>query len=611
MDQDNIPTASQEQFKEKDILENTMSKDSDSEYPDHSNKSLKEILQIFQEMIERGDQQELYKHAEGIKAAFYKALKREKIAAGFIEPSENNVVNEDDQTESNISLNPFAEVERGFKELFNRYKTLRSDFLQTIEKQKEENLAKKLEIIEELKELLEKQEDLHHTFPAFRELQNRWKSIGPVPQSNSKNVWETYQYLVEKFYDFVKINNELRDLDLKKNLEMKVELCEKAEALSEEPNAVLAFKKLQKLHEEWREIGPVSKEMREEIWDRFKKATAVINKNQQQFFENQKDIQKQNLELKKALCERVEAIVAMEGEKDWNALTKEIENIQKEWKGIGFASKKDNQKIYERFRSACDQFYNAKREHYSNFKSVMQENYEKKIALCEQAEALKDSTDWKRTTDQLISLQKKWKEIGPVARKQSDVVWKRFRAACDEFFENKSKYYNSVDDSFEQNLAKKLELIKEINDYKLDTKELENREALKDFQARWTEIGFVPFKDKERIQAAYRHALEQKFGDIRNLDQENKLSRYKKHIKEVQTFSKGGGLRTERERLVQKYRQMEQDIAVLENNIGFFTKSKNADSLLLEIDKKISAAKYELAQLEEKIKLIDNQKEQQ
>ena len=241
----------------------------------------------------------------------------------------------------------------------------------------------------------------------------------------------------------------------------------------------------------------------------------------------------------------------------------------------------------------------------------MQENYEKKIALCEQAEALKDSTDWKRTTDQLISIQKKWKEIGPVARKQSDAVWKRFRAACDEFFENKSKYYNSVDDSFEQNLAKKLELIKEITDYKLDTKELENREALKDFQARWTEIGFVPFKDKERIQAAYRHALEQKFGDIRNLDQENKLSRYKKHIKEVQTFSKGGGLRTERERLIQKYRQMEQDIAILENNIGFFTKSKNADSLLLEIDKKISAAKYELTQLEEKIKLIDNQKEQQ
>ena len=612
MSQEINPTAPEEQFKEEDILENAMSNDSFVEYPDHSNKSLKEILQIFQELIDRGDQQEMYKHAEGIKAAFYKALKREKIAAGFIAPAENEEGAEDEHSEAVISHNPFAEIERGFKELYAQYKTLRGSFLQNIEKQKEENLVKKNAIIEELKNMLEKQEDLHLTFPAFRELQNKWKSIGPVPQANNKDTWDTYQYLIEKFYDYVKINNELRDLDLKKNLEIKLDLCQKAEELVNESNIIQAFRKLQKLHEEWRELGPVNKEMREEIWERFKKATSAVNKKQQEFFEGQKESQKQNLDMKAALCEKVEAITNAEGEKDWNALTKEIEKIQNDWKNIGFASKKENQKIYDRFRAACDVFYNAKRDHYAQFKGVMQDNYDKKIALCEQAEALKDSEDWKRTTDQLINLQKKWKEIGPVARKQSDIVWKRFRAACDAFFENKSKHYSSVDDTFEQNLQKKLELVQEINDYKLDNKASENNEALKDFQTRWVEIGFVPIKEKERIQAAYRHALEQKFGEIRNPEHENKINKYKKHIREVQSSSKGDrGVRAERDKLILKYRQMESDIAVWENNIGFFAKSKNADSLLLEIERKITTAKEELAQLEEKIKLIDNQNDQQ
>ena len=574
---------------------------------------MKEIVQIFQELLDRGDQQEMYKYAEGIKASFYKALKREKIAAGFQLPQETAESREEEQSESLVSNNPFAELERGFKDLYLKYKTLRSGFLQNIEKQKEENLKLKNEIIEELKELLEKQEDIHQTFPAFRELQNRWKAVGPVPQSHNKDVWETYQYLVEKFYDYVKINNELRDLDLKKNLEMKTELCEKAEALIDEQNIVQAFRKLQKLHEEWRELGPVSKEIREEIWERFRLATSKINKKQQEFFEGQKDEQKKNLEKKRELCERIETIVnsANEDKADWNFLTKEVENLQSEWRGIGFASKKENQRIYDRFRAACDIFYNAKREHYSQFKEVMQENLEKKTALCEQAESLKDSQDWKKTTDQLISLQRKWKEIGPVARKQSDAVWKRFRAACDTFFENKSKHFSLVDEDYEQNLNKKLEVIREINEYKLDTRSIENAEALKDFQNRWSEIGFVPIKEKERIQAAYRHALESKFGEIRNPEQENRLNRFRKHIREIQATGKGDKMiRVERDKLVQRFRQMEADIAVWENNIGFFAKSKNADNLLADIEKKITKAKEELSQLEEKIKLIDSQNEQ-
>jgi len=613
MSQELNTTAPEEQFKEVEILENTQSKDSLSEYPDHSNKSLKEIIQIFQELLDRGDQQEMYKYAEGIKAAFYKALKREKIAAGFHTPIESTEGTEVESEDNQVSNNPFAELERGFKELYSRYKTLRFSFLQTIEKQKEENLHLKNAIIEELKTLLEKQEDLHQTFPAFRELQNRWKAIGPVPQASNKDTWDTYQYLVEKFYDFVKINNELRDLDLKKNLEIKIVLCEKAEDLINEPNIVQAFRKLQKLHEEWRDLGPVNKEQREELWERFKTATSNINKRQQEYFEGQKEDQKKNLELKSALCDKVEVIsnIANDENKDWNSLTKEVEQLQSEWKSIGFASKKDNQRIYDRFRAACDLFYNSKREHYSQFKSVMQENLEKKITLCEQAEALKESQDWKKTTDLLINLQKKWKEIGPVARKQSDIIWKRFRAACDAFFENKSKHFSSIDDSYEQNLNKKLELIQEINDYKLDTKASENVENLKDFQARWSEIGFVPIKDKERIQAAYRHAIETKFGDVRNPEEENRINRFKKHIREVQSSSKGEwGIRAERDKLVQKFRQMESDIAVWENNIGFFAKSKNADTLLVDIERKIAGAKEELSQLEEKIKLIDKQNEQ-
>jgi hypothetical protein len=613
MDQELNTPASQEQFKESELHENTTSAETLSEYPDHSSKSLKEIVQIFQELLDRGDQQEMYKYAEGIKASFYKALKREKIAAGFQLPQEAAESKEDEQSESLVSNNPFAELERGFKDLYLKYKTLRAGFLQNIEKQKEENLKLKNEIIEELKELLEKQEDIHQTFPAFRELQNRWKAVGPVPQAHNKDVWETYQYLVEKFYDYVKINNELRDLDLKKNLEMKTELCEKAEALIDEPNIVQAFRKLQKLHEEWRELGPVSKEIREEIWERFRLATSKINKKQQEFFEGQKDDQKKNLEKKRELCERIEIIVnsAKEDKADWNSLTKEVENLQAEWRGIGFASKKENQRIYDRFRAACDLFYNAKREHYSQFKEVMQENLEKKISLCEQAENLKESQDWKKTTDQLISLQRKWKEIGPVARKQSDAVWRRFRAACDAFFENKSKHFSSVDEDYEQNLNKKLEVIREINEYKLDTRPIENAEALKDFQNRWSEIGFVPIKEKERIQAAYRHALESKFGEIRNPEQENRLNRFKKHIREIQATGKGDKMiRVERDKLVQRFRQMEADIAVWENNIGFFAKSKNADNLLADIEKKIIKAKEELSQLEEKIKLIDSQNEQ-
>ena len=578
-----------------------------SEFPDYSTMNLKDIIQAFQDMLDRGDQQELYKNADAMKAAFYKVLKKEKIAAGVFE--ESSAV-EGESEEQTVSNDAFGEIEKVFKEVYSRYKESRANYVQELEKVKEENLAKKLEIIEKIKELLDKAEDVNSTFPAFRELQNQWKSITLVPQAQAKGLWESYQLYVEKFYDYIKINNEFRDLDFKKNLELKTQLCEKAEALENEPNVVTAFKELQKLHEEWKELGPVAKEYRESIWERFKAITSVINKKHQGFFENLKDEQKKNLVEKTALCESAEEIAGKQvsDSNEWNVLSKQMEALQAKWKTIGFASKKDNQKIYDRFRAACDKFYNAKRDYYSNFKNVMQENLAKKEALCEQAEALMNSEDWKKTTDQLINLQKVWKEIGPVARKQSDIVWKRFRAACDHFFDNKAKHFGEVDEKYDGNLAAKLALIEEVKAYEINDSKESNIQAMREFQNRWNAIGFVPFKEKESIQEAWNKAMDIHFADIRSLDSEKKLNKFKKMVLDMKNSGKGDrGLRMEREKLILKFRKMEQDIATLENNMGFFAKSKNADALIADIQRKIEIAKGELVQIEEKIKVIDSQ----
>ena len=553
-------------------------------------------------MIDGENMQQLYKHAEAIKAAFYKNLRKEKIASGIEQPAEaagEPAAETETPADEPVSFNPFAEIERGFKDLYSQYKVKRTAYTQELEKNKEENYQEKLAVIEDLKALVEASEDLNQTFPRFREIQNRWRAIGPVPQAKVKDLYDTYQHYVEKFYDYVKINKEFRDLDFKKNLEAKENLCEKAEKLSEEEDVVGAFRTLQKLHEQWKELGPVSKEFRESVWERFRAATAVINKKHQAYFESQKGNQKENLEAKTALCEKVEAIAQAEvkDSTDWNALTKEIENIQKDWKKIGFASKKDNQKVYDRFRAACDEFFAKKREFYSEFKNQMQDNLTKKLELCEKAEALKDDTDWTKTSDAFIELQKQWKEIGPVSRKKSEQVWKRFRAACDAFFNNRDKHFGSVNSEQGENLQKKRDLIEEIRNYEVEDKE-EAREALHEFQERWNAIGFVPFKEKTRIQDAFRKAVNEKFGEFRETG-----SRYAGKAERA--------VRSERDRLVQKFMKKEQEIATWENNMGFFAASKNADALLEELNKKIDIARQELAKLEEEIKEFDRQHEQE
>lgn len=578
--------------------ETETAKETENEKTDFSNQGLKEIVDTFKGLIEGENMQQLYKHAEALKAAFYKNLRKEKIASGLEQPAET-AENAEAPADEPVSVNPFAEIERGFKDLYSQYKVRRSAYTQELEKNKEENYQAKLAVIEDLKALVEASEDLNQTFPRFREIQNRWRAIGPVPQARVKDLYDTYQHYVEKFYDYVKINKEFRDLDFKKNLEAKENLCEKAENLAEQEDVVGAFRTLQKLHEQWKELGPVSKEFRESVWERFRAATAVINKKHQAFFESQKGNQKENLEAKTALCEKVEAIAQTEikDSTDWNALTKDIENIQKEWKKIGFASKKDNQKVYDRFRAACDEFFAKKREFYSDFKNQMQDNLTKKLELCEKAEALKDNDDWKKTSEAFIELQKQWKEIGPVSRKKSEQVWKRFRAACDAFFDNRDKHFGSMNSEQTENLRKKRELIDEIRAFEVEGKE-EAREALHEFQERWNAIGFVPFKEKARIQEAFRKAVSEKFGEFRE-----SAGRFAGKAERT--------VRSERDRLVQKFMKKEQEIATWENNMGFFASSKNAEALLEELNKKIDIARQELAQLEEEIKEFDRQHEQE
>ena len=576
---------------------------------DFSNMGLKEIVDTFKELIDGENMQQLYKHAEALKAAFYKNLRKEKIASGVEQPAETpaaapaegqeaDAEPQAEETET-VSFNPFAEIERGFKDLYSQYKVKRAAFTQEIEKQKEENYQVKTALIDELKALVEASEDLKETFPKFRDIQARWRAAGPVPQAKMKDLYDTYQHFVEKFYDYVKINKEFRDLDFKKNLEAKERLCAKAEALADEEDAVGAFRTLQKLHEQWKELGPVSKEFRDSIWERFRAATSVINKKHQAYFESQKGSQKENFEAKTALCEKVEEIAKTEvtDSTQWNKLTKEIEAIQKEWKTIGFASKKENQKVYDRFRAACDEFFARKRDYYAGFKSQMQDNLARKIELCEKAEALKDSTDWKKTSEDFIELQRQWKEIGPVSRKKSDQVWKRFRAACDAFFDSRDKHAGGQNAEQAENLEKKRQLIDEIRAFAAEGKE-DTREALHAFQERWNAIGFVPFKEKTRIQDAYRKAISEVFGEFRE-----GAGRFAGKAERA--------VRSERDRLVQKFMKKEQEIATWENNMGFFSQSKNAEALLEELNKKIDIARQELASLEEEIKEFDRQHEQE
>jgi hypothetical protein len=527
-----------------------------------ADKTLSELSDVFKNLMDSADRMSRSKEAEAIKSAFYKLLGKLRSEAGEVEDA-------------------FSDVEENFKSIYSDYKRERAEYNKEQDALKEENLEKKKAIIEELKQLVDGQDDVSTSFPVFRELQDRWRSTGPVPASAFRDINSTYQFNVERFYDKVKINRELRDLDFQKNLEAKEKFCEAAEKLAENESIVNAFNELQKLHEQWKEFGPVAKEFRESIWARFQAATSVINKRYQAHFEELKGKQKENLAAKEVLCEKVEAIAAKEisSSDEWNACAKEIEAIQADWRKIGFATKKDNQKIYDRFRAACDAFYGRKREYYSQFRTEMDANVEKKMDLIHQAEALKDSTDWKKTTEKFIELQKQWKEIGAVPRKKSEQLWKQFRAACDAFFAERDKNA-APENNYYANLKAKKKVVEDIKAYVSAGPEAD-AEAAKKFAADFQAIGFVPFKEKDSINAAYREAMQEKFPDF------GKPKARERSAKDV---------------LIQQYKNLQSEIETFENNIGFFSASKNSEGLIKQMESKIEKAKEELRKLEEKIR---------
>ena len=564
-------------------------------------KGKEELVALFMRMLEEQPVQSIRRDVEALKIAFYRIRRAE------VEAARRKFIEEGGAEEDFAPAVDGVEVQ--LKELFKEYRRRRDEFIANLEAEKEKNLQIKLGIIEELKELVNSDETLNHTFTKFRELQQRWKETGIVPLQNVKDLWETYNLHVENFYSFIKINKELRDLDLKKNYEQKVALCEQAEALVLEPSVVEAFHKLQKLHDEWRETGPVANEYKEVLWERFKAASSRINKQHQEHFEALKGEQVRNLELKTELCAATEELAAqpLTTRKEWNRASDRLLEIQKTWKTIGFAPKKDNNRIYERFRTACDRFFEAKRQFYSGVKAEMEHNLQLKTEICEAAESLMNSEEWKKATDELIALQARWKEIGAVSRRHSDAIWRRFRAACDKFFERKGAHFASVDGEHEENLKKKLALLEEMAAADVKTG---GYDVIRDFQRRWGEIGFVPIKQKDAVQKKYKAAVDALFNTLRGTERDRSMNRFRE---KVSSFKSAGGsrLRSERERLYGKVRQLEQEIGLLENNIGFFAKSKNAEALVADVKAKIDRAREEMAAAIEKVKLIDRQAQEE
>ena len=573
-----------------------------------ADKTLAELSELFQKLSESEDRMKRSKEAEAIKSAFYKLLAREKAAAGedatVVEPTEDSVEEATVPMQSG-PVSPFAAIEAGFKSLYIDYKKARAEYNREQDAQREDNLVKKQAIIEELKALVDAPGDMKDAFPKFRDIQNRWREVGPVPQQSFRDVNDTYQLYVTQFYDLVDINRELRDLDFKKNLEAKTVFCEQAEKLAEDENVVEAFKELQKLHEQWKDLGPVAKEYREAIWERFRAATSVINKRYQAHFEGLKAQQSDNLAAKVALCEEVEAIAEKEitSSTEWNALSKQIEEIQAKWRTIGFATRKDNQKVYERFRAACDKFFERKRASFTEFKDSMNANLEKKMAIIEEAEKLKDSTDWKATGDRLIELQKQWKEIGAVPRKKSEQIWKRFRAACDAFFTARDNRGKGGNGDFAANLEAKRALIEEIKAYVPEADK--DAQAQKDFAERWSAIGFVPFKEKEAVTAAYREAMAEKFPGFGARGGRREGGRGNARVERERRPL------TETDRLKEQFTQLQQEIQTYENNIGFFGLSKGAEKLKAQMQERIDAAKVKLEALKAEIRAKEAEEAQE
>ena len=562
-------------------------------------KTKEEVLARAQEIAEKndgGDKQEL----ELLKQLYYKYHKADMVARqqAYVEAGgdPDTYQPEPDPTEE------------PFKAAMQQIRQRRAEMQAEQEQQRAENLERKQAVIEKIKLLATTPEEAGKSYDAFKELQNEWKEIGPVPAENVSEVWKNYQLYVEQFYDMLKLNIQFREYDFRKNLEAKTLLCEQAEKLAEETDVVKAINQLQMLHQEWKEIGPVAKELREEIWNRFKEASTVVRKRHQDFFEARKAQEEENLQKKTELCEKVEA-VGTEGLRtfaDWDAKTKEIIDLQAVWKTIGFAPQKVNTQIFERFRAACDKFFTEKAAYFKAVKEELNANLQKKKALVEQAEALKDSTEWKKTSDALIELQKQWKAIGAVPRKVSDELWKRFVGACDQFFEAKNKANAGQREEQHNNLEQKQAVIEQLKALVGNAAEA-TVQKVRELQTQWNAIGFVPVRDKDKIYKQYHEVVDQLYKQL-NLDRaEQRLNSFKTTLK-VTAEKEGNSLARERDRLARAYEIMKGELQTYENNIGFLSaSSKKGNSLVQEIQKKVDKLKDELNLLVQKIKAVETE----
>lgn len=562
-------------------------------------KTKDEVLARAQEIAaseEGSDRQEL----DTLKQLFYKYRKTELLAErqAFIEAG----------GEAEQFMPAIDPAEENFKQAMQTIRQRRAEQQAEQERIKQENLKRKLEIIDRIKEMASSPEEANKAYDEFKALQTEWKEIKAVPAENATELWKNYQLYVEQFYDLLKMNSQMREYDFKKNLEAKTRLCEMAEKLADETDVISAFNQLQGLHQEYKEIGPVAKELREEIWTRFKAASTVINKRHQDHFLAIKEKEEENLQKKTEFCEKVEAIdlSLLKSFADWNAKTEEVIAIQAEWKTVGYAPQKMNNTIFERFRAACDKFFQQKTEYFKTVKDELNENLQKKTALCEKAEALQESTEWRKTSDALIELQKQWKTIGAVPHKLSDAIWKRFNSACDKFFEAKNAATADQRNEEKENQAHKEAIIEQLQAILQDTTQNDAVQNVKQLQAEWNEVGHVPFREKDKLFRRYREVCDALYKQFGMAAQSRRLNNFKQNLK--QNIEGGSTLNREHDRMMRAYEALRSEIQTYENNIGFLTaKSKKGNSLVDEMMRKVEKQKTELNLLAQKIKAVEEE----
>jgi hypothetical protein len=591
-----------EEHSEEELLEEVAGHEAGDLEEDINSLSREQLVTELEKAVNEPDMNAVKTRIALIKVAFLKKKKEEnlqqyeKIAAG----------------EGHKEVPPATEdpLDIRFNEFFNIYKANKARFNEEQEKIKLLNLKKKNQILEELRVLVGSEETLKKTYDEFKNLQDRWKEIGMVPRTEINNLWQNYHFLVEKFFDKVKLNKELKDLDLKKNLEAKMALCEKTEELLLETSVLKTFKKLQKYHEEWKDIGPVPLDKKDEIWERFKNTTDKINELRREHYSKVEEDQQKNLETKTALCEQADEVLTLRNEtvKEWQTNTNKVNELLKIWKSIGPVPQKTNTEIWNRFKASLDAFFANKKDFFDKLKDQQVHNYNLKVELCMQAESLKTSTDWKKTSNDLIRMQNEWKALGPVPKKYSDKIWKRFRAACDEFFNAKTFYFSNLQSSEAENLNKKIDLIKRLKELAFGADKTENLNILKNFQREWTDIGHIPIKEKDKLQNEFRSIINECLDKLKISEVEMTAVSYQNHLDSLKNDPQAKRLISkEREILAGKISKMKEDINLWENNIGFLANSKNAAILKEEFSQKIDKAKSDVKVMEAKLKLLKTQ----